>query len=301
MESVPKDILRLLPEPVRTAVETQAESMTKPIEEIRLRIGGQCGVVVEGREIGLRSGNVPLRTDAELLRDLIDRACGYSIYAVSEQLRKGYLSLPGGHRLGICGTVVKNGSSSVLKHYSAVDLRLARQIQGAADPAVNLIWSNPRSTLIIGAPGLGKTTILRELICQISDRFHSRISVVDERGELAASVDGRPQLRVGKLTDVLSGGTKAEGIEMLLRSMRPEWIAVDEITAEEDVSAMLHASYCGVCLLATAHAYSVEDLNRRPLYRKLMEEKVFSNLIEIRPDRSLQCEKIGCDAGCTEN
>ncbi len=297
MDSLPTDIVRLLPEPIRAAVLSQAESMRKPIEEIRLRIGGQCGIVVEGREIGLRTGAVPLRADAEMMHDLVDRACGYSIYSVSEQLRKGYLSLPGGHRLGLCGTVVRNGTTAVMKHYSAVALRLARQIQGVADPAVNLIWSNPRSTLIIGAPGLGKTTILRELICQISDRFHNRISVVDERGELAACVDGRPQLRVGRLTDVLTGGPKADGIEMLLRSMRPEWIAVDEITAEEDVSAMLHASYCGVCLLATAHAYSAEDLNRRPLYRKLMEEKVFSNLIAIRPDRSLQCEKIGCDAG----
>lgn len=299
MESIPTEILRLLPEQVRTALTAQMESIRKPIEEIRLRLGGQCGIVTEGREIGLRAGSSPLHVDGELLQNLVDRACGYSLYAVSEQLGKGYLSLPGGHRLGICGTVVRNAGTTFLKQYSAVNLRIARQLPGVADAAVNLLWSNPRSTLIIGPPGLGKTTVLRELICQLSDRFRFRISVVDERGELAACVDGQPQLRVGRLTDVLTGGKKADGIEMLLRSMRPEWIAVDEITAEQDVAAMLHASYCGVCLLATAHAYSSEDLHRRPLYRKLMDEQVFANLIVIRPDRTLHCEKIGCETGCT--
>ena len=293
MEAFPRDMLRLLPESVRAPVAELAERLRNPIEEIRLRVGGQCGAVTGGREICLRAGNVPLRIGAEVLQDLVDRACGYSVYSVAEQLGKGYLSLPGGHRLGICGTVVRSGASTFLKNYSAVALRIARQLPGAADSAVNLIWSSPRSTLIIGAPGLGKTTILRELICQLSDRFHYRVCAVDERGELAASVDGHPQLKVGKLTDVLTGGGKAEGIELLLRSMRPEWIAVDEITAEEDVTAMLHASYCGVRLLATAHAFDPEDLQRRPLYRRLMDERVFDNLIVICADRSLQCERIG--------
>ncbi len=292
MEPLPKEILRFLPETVCNSVTEAAERMQNPIEEIRLRAGGQCGVVTLGREICLRSGCAPLRIGTDILQELVDRACGYSLYSVEEQLGKGYLTLPGGHRLGICGTVVKSGTASFLKEYSSVNLRIARELPGMADSAVNLIWSNPKSTLIIGAPGIGKTTVLRELICQLSDRLHFRICVVDERAELAAVVDGKPRRKVGKLTDVLTGGRKAEGIELLLRSMRPEWIAVDEITAEEDAAAMIHASYCGVQLLATAHAYGTEDLHLRPLYRRLVNERVFENLIVITANRTLRCERI---------
>ena len=292
------EILRLLPEPIRSAVSEQSGSLRTYVEEIRLRAGGQCGIVTEGREIGLRGQAGALQVDAELLQMLVDRACGYSLYSVTDQLGKGYLSLPGGHRLGICGTVVRSGSVTAMKQFSAVNLRLARQLPGAGDAAVNLLWSNPKSTLIIGAPGLGKTTLLRELIRQLSDRFRCRVSVVDERGELAACVDGIPQLKIGRMTDVLTGGSKEDGIELLLRSMRPEWIAVDEITAGEDVRAMLRASYCGARLLATAHAYDAEDLRRRPLYRKLMDQQIFENLIVIKADRSLQCVRLAEEKQC---
>ena len=115
---------------------------------------------------------------------------------------------------------------------------------------------------------------------------------MDERGELAACLDGSPQLRVGRLTDVLSFCGKAEGIELLLRSMRPDWIALDEISAEEDLRTILRASYCGARFLATVHVLGPEDLRRRPLYRRLMEAGVFENLIYLEKDRSLRCERV---------
>ena len=148
---------------------------------------------------------------------------------------------------------------------------------GARQDAVEELLANP---------------LLRDLIRQVSDRFGQRVAVVDERGELAACLDGSPQLRVGRLTDVLSFCGKAEGIELLLRSMRPDWIALDEISAEEDLRTILRASYCGARFLATVHVLGPEDLRRRPLYRRLMEAGVFENLIYLEKDRSLRCERV---------
>ena len=129
--------------------------------------------------------------------------------------------------------------------------------------------------LLCGAPGSGKTTLLRDLIRQLSDRFGWRICVVDERLELAACASGVPQFRLGAHTDVLSGAPKAAGIELLLRTMNPEWIAVDEITAEADIAAIRRASYCGVRFLATAHAADRRELESRPLYRALLQDGFF--------------------------
>ena len=148
------------------------------------------------------------------------------------------------------------------------------------------------NVLIVSPPGGGKTTFLRELV-RLSSGRGRRVSLVDERGEVAACCGGNPQLPVGKHTDVLSLCPKAKGIELVLRAMGPEWIALDEITAAEDVEAIIRASYSGVRFLATAHAWSRGDLTRRPLYRTLMEAQVFENLVEIRPDRGLNC----CSAG----
>ena len=282
------------------------------LEEIRLRAGCPVSWVSGDREIVLSVPGDP--TDArrenpgymgesgilcgpEDLTQILRRASDYAAYAVQDQLTAGFLSLPGGHRLGVCGQAVpgQNGIRSI-RELQSVNLRIAREVPGAADGAVSLLWSHPASTLILGPPGRGKTTVLRDLVRQISDRFRERIGLVDERGEIAACLGGVPQLRVGQRTDVLSLCPKERGILLLLRSMGPRWIALDEISDPADAEALIRASYCGVRFLATAHAWDRSDLEKRPLYRSLMESGVFENLVLIKPDRSLLCERIGAPA-----
>ena len=173
-------------------------------------------------------------------------------------------------------------------------MRVARQGLGAAEPVRDKLVGPDgqlESTLIFAPPGAGKTTLLRDLIRMASDGVHmapQRVGVADERGEIAALWSGRPQLDVGHRTDVLEGCPKAQGLMMLLRAMNPQILAADEITAPEDVRALVTAAGCGTALLATAHGRDRKDLSRRPLYRELMEARVFRRLVYIRPEQGIR-------------
>lgn len=282
----------LFPPPYGEAVAALLEEKGDRVEGLRLRAGAAPGWVSGGREL-------PLFRDREetvepsLLGEILRRAAENGIYAVQEQLRRGYLSLPGGHRLGICGTAsLEQGRVKTLREIQALNLRLAGERVGCAEAISTLLWTQPGSTLILGPPGAGKTTLLRDLVRQLSDRFQRRVGLVDERGEIAACLGGKPQLRVGRHTDVLTGCPKPQALELLIRAMAPEWIALDEITAPEDLKALVQASYCGVRFLATAHGEGAEDLRRRPLYRELTAAGVFDNLAVLGRDRSVTWERM---------
>jgi stage III sporulation protein AA len=148
-----------------------------------------------------------------------------------------------------------------------------------------LFESRFASTLLLSPPGGGKTTLLRELLRLGSDRYGLRIGLADERGEVAAVWKGAPQMDVGKHTDVLDGCPKAQALSLLLRTMSPQLLAADEITAGEDIAALSEAANCAVPVLATAHASSVDELRRRPLYRTLLEQEVFKRVVLIRRER----------------
>ena len=252
-------------------------------EELRLRCGWPMAAVFPEGEVPL-GGRKIVPQDLELLLEIASRA---SVHAVLAQLREGYLTIEGGHRLGLCGTaVLENGQMRNLRSLSSVSIRIARQHPGAALPLLSGLMEGGRlcSTLIAAPPGMGKTTLLRDLVRCISDGDGTpplRVGLADERGEVAALYGGVPQLRVGRRTDVIEGCPKAQGAMLLLRAMNPQVLAMDEITAPEDVTALLTAAGCGAVLLATAHGEG-DELTRRPLYRTMLEERIFQRVVSIQ-------------------
>lgn len=274
-----------LPRHLRDTLSSLPGELQSAAEEIRLRIGRPMTLVTASEEVP--TGSVVSAEDLEITLEIASQC---SAYAVLEQVKNGYVALRGGHRLGICGTgVVKNGEICNLRQISSLSLRVAREFPGAADAVLDRLQEGGQllSTLIISAPGGGKTTLLRDLIRCISDgrgTSPKRVAVADERGELAAMHHGVPGMNIGTRTDVVDGCSKGAAMLMLLRGMNPQVLAADEITAPEDVSAMELAAGCGVVLLATAHAGGVEDLCRRTLYRRMVEQGIFRRIISIRMD-----------------
>lgn len=253
-------------------------------EELRLRAGWPMTALLPGGERALGGPPVTCRE----LEQLLEIASHASLHAVLSQLRQGYLILEGGHRLGLCGTAaMEGGEIRALPTLSSASIRIARQVPGACAPVLDRLCPGGRltDTLILSPPGLGKTTLLRDLIRCISEGDGCtplRVGLADERGEVAALYNGLPQLSVGRRTDVVEGCPKGQGLMLLLRAMNPQVLAADEITAPEDASALMTAAGCGVTLLATAHGDSREDLLRRPIYRPLLEAGLFRRLVRIR-------------------
>ena len=267
-----EDAAAVLPLRLRKAALSLPERQRALAEEFRLRAGRPMTVL-------LPEGEVPLEVTVEPveLETLCDLATEFSRYAAAETLREGYLSVRGGFRVGLCGTaVMKDGVNTNLKQFSSAVVRIAREQKGIAEGLVPELFREGQfqNTLILSPPGGGKTTLLRDAVRCLSERGE-RVGLVDERGEVAVMYRGEPQMDVGPRTDVLDACPKALGIPILLRAMNPRIIAVDEITAREDLKAMMQAVGCGVGLLATIHAADVSELAERPLYRALLEERVF--------------------------
>ena len=282
----------ILPSRLRRLALALPEADRARAEEVRLRAGRKMTILLpEGEQ------EVEAVVEPEELETLCDLATEFSRYAAVETVRRGYISVSGGFRVGLYGTaVMKEGANTNLKDLSSAAIRIGREQKGiGAEVAAELFWEGRyQNTLLLSPPGGGKTTLLRDLVRILSDGG-LRLSLIDERGEVAVMHRGEPQMDVGKRTDVLEECPKAIAIPMVLRAMNPQVIAVDEITAREDIRAMTMAAGCGVGLLATAHAESAEELARKPLYRELLETKVFAKAVCIRRNeagRSYEVEDL---------
>lgn len=305
-----ESILSYMPQTLHDCLRPVWRAMEDELEEIRVR---------EGRplELRLRSGSrfagpdgrlstepegayEPTRADCSALLELLT---DHSVYSFEEELRLGYMTIPGGHRVGLSGhTVLEHGRVRLIRDVGSFNIRLAREMAGVAKPYLpGLIDASERTvhhTLVVSPPQHGKTTFARDLARLLSYGDWPpgtpwpglKVGVVDERSELAACVKGVPRFDLGPRTDVMDGCPKAEGMMMMIRSMSPQVIVADELGRPEDAAAVREAIHAGIRVIATAHGADPGDVRRRPALRELIGEGAFRRFVVLRrePGRPLQ-------------
>ena len=272
----------------------QAADVANTVREVRLRSNAPLIINNNGQEYYIsNNGNFTnilieayylTKNDIELFLSYV---CQNSIYAFEEEIKKGFLTISGGHRIGIAGQVVLDiqGNIKTIKNISYLNIRIAHEVKGVSDEILPILYHNQRllNTLIIAPPGCGKTTLLRDIVRQVSDGNlygnPCQVSVVDERSEIAGCYRGIPQNHVGIRTDVLDACPKRIGMMMLLRTMSPQVMAIDELGGMEDVEALYHVVNAGCTILVTIHGEDIEEIRRKKYLSELREEKVFKRYV----------------------
>ena len=269
------------PEPLRDLAQSLSKQDAGRMTELRIR-AEQPVCFLAGKERLSIETWIPSGKD---VRHLVQALLGQSVYARAEELRGGYVTLPGGCRAGLCGRIVtENGRIHHMQDIASINLRLARQVPGAADAAMPYLLEEgrPLSTLFFSTPGCGKTTMLRDVARQLAQGGF-QVGIVDERSELAACVEGVPQLDVGPATDVLDACPKAEGMILMLRVFSPQVLITDEIGRASDADAIEEAARCGCAVIASAHAGNLEELMRRSTTGTLLRQQAFVRYIQLGP------------------
>lgn len=272
----------------------QQENMENELEEIRIRVN--LPIIMKSSETEIVLKQIITKQQME---DIVQKICENSLYAYQKQIAQGYITIQGGNRVGIVGSgVLKENEILHLNYISGLNFRISRQIKGCSETIIEEILNRKDhsvyNTLIASPPGLGKTTLLKDIILKISngvDGFQGlTVSVIDERGELAASYKGIAQNDLGIRTDILDNVPKSIGMKMTIRSMAPKVIIADEIGKKEDVETIIDAFRCGIKGIFTAHANQLEDLMKNPVLQQLFQNKVLNKIMILKKRTRNQIE-----------
>lgn len=295
-----ESILQLFPDTYRNFFK-EVIKQSEQINEIRMRTDRPIIVIWNGQEYFLTSNGAFTREERlaerigqKELEMILNHICNYSIYAFEDEIRQGFLTVQGGHRIGVAGQAVMRTEKEIksMKYISFLNIRISHQIIGAADAVIPFLYEGEKicNTLLISMPGVGKTTLLRDMVRQVSDgNSYAKgvnVGVVDERSEIAGCFQGIAQNDLGIRTDVLDACPKALGMMMLLRSMSPKVIAVDEIGGKEDEEMIRQVTRCGVHIMATIHGNDLEDLKNNAIGKELVREAIFDRYIVMRREKN---------------
>ncbi len=281
-----KEVLEVLPKTMKYLIEECKQY--DALEEIRIRIGRPLECIAHGKVFFY-----DYITTAEDAIYLLNKLSQFSIYTMEEELKRGYVTLRGGHRIGLAGKVITEKSAvKMIRDVSSFNIRIARQKIGIAEPLLPYLYEKRwLNTMVIGPPQTGKTTLLRDVARCMSQGVSAseipscKVGIVDERSEIAGCVKGIPQYDFGTRVDVLDACPKAEGMMMMIRSMSPDILIVDEIGRKEDSEAIMEAVHAGVQLFISAHGFSYEDVVRRPSLKAVLELGIFDRFVELSKAR----------------
>jgi len=275
------EVIKNLPEDISNILNEVPEKVKEKAKEIRLRVGRNIIINYENESYYLNK-----KLDTEEIKECFKSICGYSIHSHTEEIRKGFITLKGGHRAGIGATAIYENKTIInLKYISSINLRIARQIYGAANNLINLLNKKIGKLLIVGPPSSGKTTILKDIAKSLNSKS---VSIIDSRGEIAASLNGVPQNDVS-YADVFDFWNRKDGITTAIRTMNPDFIICDEIGDESDIEAIKTCVGTGAELIATAHGENIEEIKKREIIKKILKTNAFSN-IAILKGKQTPCE-----------
>ncbi|MGE5423336.1 MAG: stage III sporulation protein AA [Ignavibacteriales bacterium] len=292
-ERIKAQVLPFFSPQIRRLLDNLSADRLSRLEEIRLRLGHPICLQLTGEEVFINASGV-ITVDHEhgycAVQDDISRTLaavsGNSVYALEEELKRGYITVKGGHRVGLAGkTIIENGQVKTMNDISSLVFRVAREVPGCADEVIKRITGDdglPLNTLIISPPRCGKTTVLRDLARQYSNGVRgttANVVIIDERSELAGCCEGKPQLDVGPRTDVLEGCPKAIGIVMAIRALAPQIVITDEVGRSEDVEAIQECLNAGVRIITSAHGSGLEDVSRRPVMQEILRQDSFQTVV----------------------
>lgn len=277
-------IINLLPKSIQEQFNNFPKELLEKVEEIRIRINRPIEVIANQKVFFL--SYIVKQQDAE---QLLNKLSQHSFYTLDEELKRGYITVEGGHRIGIAGRVIlEKGFVKAIRDVASFNIRVAKEKIGISEKWIPYLYQAKwKNTMIIGPPQTGKTTLLRDLarVISVGDKKFNipplKVGIIDERSEIAGSVGGVPQLTFGNRVDVMDSCPKAEGMMMMIRSMSPDVLVVDEIGRKEDTEAILEAVHAGICLIMTTHGDSYTDILQRPTLKPILDQKIFNRFIEL--------------------